>query len=95
MSPKLPLADLILSDPVDLRMKSDGRGEFPDGYELTVAGRVKISKALGVDRFAFADYCGCPAPEEGDGVHVSGEPSDLICLASPMASEPTPSVEEE
>lgn len=26
----------------------------------------------------------------GDGVHVSGEPSDLICLASPMASEPTP-----
>lgn len=41
------LKDLKLYNPQDLKLISDGYGEFPDAYVLTKEGLEKIKKLLG------------------------------------------------
>ena len=45
-------------------------------------------------KYLDAEFCGHVYPEEGDEIHVAGEPVDMICLASPIsveeAQEPAP-----
>lgn len=36
-------------------------------------------------KYLDADLCSHESPAEGDGIHVAGDPVDLICLSSPVA----------
>jgi hypothetical protein len=90
---------LVWGSPGDIEQTSDGGGEFASTFTLTLRGVAKLAVAFGCDYFRSADFCGCPDPSEGDGLHIAGEPSDLICLASPLpkpqASHPvTPETEQ-
>lgn len=75
----------VWGSPADLSLNSDGLGEFASTYKLTKRGIAKLAVAFGFSEFRYAEFCGCPNPVEGDGVHAAGEPSDLICLASPLS----------
>jgi hypothetical protein len=37
--------------------------------------------------YRYAERCEHPDSREGDGIHIGGEPSDLICLASPLGAD--------
>lgn len=95
MSGKLTDVDLVWGTPGDVEMTSDGGGAYASMFRLTPRGAAKIAKALGASAFRWAEQCGHDFPDEGDAVHVAGEPSDMICLASPIfgaeleASEPS------
>jgi hypothetical protein len=65
-------------------MASDGGGEYASTFRLTPRGAAKIAQALGAATFRDAEFCGHEFPEEGDAIHVAGEPVDMICLASPI-----------
>lgn len=82
--------DLILvwGSPADIEMKSDGGGEYASAFRLTPRGIAKIAQALKHPFFRDAEFCGCDDQREGDGIHVAGEPVEMICLASPLAPEP-------
>ena len=92
------LSELILvwGTPGDIDRESDGGGDYATTFKLTRRGIAKIMQSLGTPgQYRYADTCGCPCAREGDGVHVSGEPSDLICLGSPLlagtkSSDPHP-----
>lgn len=75
---------LVWGTPADIDLKSDGGGEFASTFILTPRGIAKLAQEFGCDHFQYAEFCGCPDPREGDGLHIAGEPSDLICLASPL-----------
>lgn len=76
---------LVWGTPGDVDRKSDGGGDYATTFTLTPRGVAKVVIALGMPgEYRYADVCGCRAPREGDGIHVAGEPSDLICLASPI-----------
>ncbi len=38
-------------------------------------------------QYLDAELCGHDYPEEGDAIHVAGDPVDMICLASPIGDE--------
>lgn len=84
MSEKLTDLTLVWGSPGDIDMSSDGGGEYASTFRLTPRGAAKIAKALGADVFQAAEFCGHEYPEDGDTVHVPGEPVDMICLASPL-----------
>ena len=84
MSTKLTDVSLIWGSPGDIEMVSDGGGEYASVFRLTPRGAAKIAKALGADRFGDAEHCGHEFPDEGDAIHVAGEPVEMICLASPL-----------
>lgn len=75
---------LVWGTPGDVEMSSDGGGDYASSFRLTPRGIAKIMAAPGMPgRYRDAEHCGCRDPREGDGIHVPGEPSELICLASP------------
>jgi hypothetical protein len=80
-----PSINLTWGTPGDIEQTSDGGGEFASGFKLTDSGIAQVAKALGVERYLFAEFCRHEnVPELGDRLHSAGEPSDLICLASPL-----------
>lgn len=38
-------------------------------------------------KYLDAEFCGHDYPDEGDEIHVAGEPVDMICLASPLPAD--------
>lgn len=79
---------LVWGTPGDIEMSSDGGGEYSSTFTLTPRGIAKIMRSLGMPgKYLDAELCQCTNQREGDGVHVPGEPSDLICLASPFNTE--------
>lgn len=88
-----PLADLdfVWGSGGHIEMHSHDGDEYAITFRLTEKGRAQIRKALlsENDTFLYADWCPHENPSEGDGIHVAGEPSDLICLVSPAPTNPT------
>lgn len=83
---------LVWGTPGDVEMSSDGGGDYASTFRLTIRGVAKIMHALGAPgQYRDAEFCGCRDPREGDGVHVAGEPSELICLGSPIPGSGDPS----
>lgn len=90
LSEKLQDVSLVWGTPGSIEQTSDGGSEYASGFRLTGRGVADIIKAIGAKHFEFAymEFCDCKYKRYGDGIHVDGEPSDTICLASPIRLTP-------